>query len=105
MSAAMRPGRGVNTRMRSASSSASSIEWVTNSAVVPLLLPDLQQLVLQVATGLRVERAERLVHRQRLGLGGQGAGDADALAHAARLRLRSARHAGAAQGAGSPSAR
>jgi hypothetical protein len=44
---------------------------------------DLHQRILQVGAGQRIERAERLVHQQHLGLHGQGAGDADALLHAA----------------------
>ncbi len=60
--------------------------------------PDLQQLVLDGAAGQRVQRAERLVQEQQLGVVGKGAGDGHALAHAARQlaglavdRLRSAR--------------
>ena len=44
---------------------------------------DLQQLALQRLARLRIERAERLVHQQHLGIDGERAGDADALLHAA----------------------
>ena len=44
---------------------------------------DLHDAVLQMGAGQRVERAERLVHQQHLGLHGERAGDADALLHAA----------------------
>ena len=46
--------------------------------------PDPAQLVLQDAPRLRIERAERLVHQQHLGLAGERLGDRDALLHAAR---------------------
>ncbi len=44
---------------------------------------DALQLVLQPGTGEGVERAERLVHQQQLGLHRQSPGDADALLHTA----------------------
>ncbi len=44
---------------------------------------DLHQGILHLGTGEGVERPERLVHQEHLGLHGQGAGDADALLHAA----------------------
>ena len=47
-----------------------------------------EQEVLQVALGLGVEGAERLVEQQDVGLRGQRPGDGDALAHAARELLR-----------------
>ena len=40
---------------------------------------DRQQLVLQAAAGQRIQRAERFVQQQGLGLDGQRPGDADAL--------------------------
>ena len=46
---------------------------------------DLQQLVLQFGAGQRIERAERLVKQQHLGLHRQGACNADALLHAAEI--------------------
>ena len=46
-------------------------------------LPDALDLVGEVGAGERVERGERLVHQEHLGLHGERAGDGDALAHAA----------------------
>ncbi len=43
--------------------------------------PDLQQIRLHLATGLGVERAERLVHDEDARVVGQRAGDGDALFH------------------------
>ena len=48
----------------------------------------LQQQVLHRRTGLRIERAERLVHQQELRVHRIGARDRQPLAHAARQRLR-----------------
>src|SRR3546814_1715902 len=45
-------------------------------------------LLLELAPGLLVDRRERLVHQQHLGVDGEGAGKADALAHAARQLVR-----------------
>src|SRR3546814_1002375 len=47
-----------------------------------------QQVLLELAPGLLVDRRERLVHQQHLGVDGEGAGKADALAHAARQLVR-----------------
>ena len=49
---------------------------------------DLQQFVLQVGAGQRIECAERLVEQQQLGFHRQRAGDAHALLHAARHLVR-----------------
>src|SRR6266498_335619 len=49
-----------------------------------LLLPDLQELVLQHHTGLSIQRTERLIHQNDGRLVGQRANDGSALAHAAR---------------------
>ena len=49
---------------------------------------DLHDAVLQVRAGKRVERAERLVHQQDLGLHGECPRDAHALFHAARHFVR-----------------
>ncbi len=46
-------------------------------------LPDVEQIVLQPRSGVRVQRAERLVHQQHRGVIGQRAGQRDALLHAA----------------------
>ena len=46
--------------------------------------PDAQQLALHERAGLRVERAEGLVHQQNAGVDGERARDGGALLHAAR---------------------
>jgi hypothetical protein len=51
-------------------------------------LPDPQQLVLQRLPGLRVQRSERFVHQQHLGIEGEAAGDGDTLLHAAGKLVR-----------------
>ena len=53
-----------------------------------VLAPDAQQLVLQDEARLRVERGERLVHQQHLGLVGHQPRERDALPHAARQLVR-----------------
>ena len=53
-----------------------------------VLAPDAQELVLQDQARLRVERGERLVHQQHLGLVGHQSRERDALAHAARELMR-----------------
>ena len=50
--------------------------------------PDLQELALQLLARERVERAERLVHQQDVGIVGEHARDRDALLHAARQLAR-----------------
>ena len=45
--------------------------------------PQLDQVGAQIFRGQNVERAERLVHQQNIGMHHHGAGEADALAHAA----------------------
>ena len=47
------------------------------------LAPELEQLLLHLLAGQRIERAERLVHQQHAGVAGQRAGQPDPLAHAA----------------------
>ena len=54
-------------------------------------MPDLQQLVLELLAGERVERAERFVHQQDVGVVGEHARDGDALLHAAGKLARIAR--------------
>ena len=58
----IRPGRGLITTTRSASNTASSIEWVMNTTV---FLADSQRLEVQahLLAGEGVERAERLVEQ------------------------------------------
>ena len=83
MISATRPGRGDITTTRSASSTASGIECVTNRMVFGRSLPDAHQLEGQLLARQRVERAERLVHQQDVGIVHQRAADAGALLHAA----------------------
>ena len=80
---ATRPGRGDITTTRSASSTASEIEWVTNSTALRLLGPEAQQFEAHLLARQRVERAEGLVHQQHARVVQQGAADRDALLHAA----------------------
>ena len=68
--------------MRSASVSASSIEWVTKTTVLPRRLPDTEELFLKEKAGLLVEGAERFVHQQEIRIDRQGAGDRNTLPHA-----------------------
>ena len=51
-------------------------------------LPDLQQLVLKLLAGECVERAERLIHQENIGVVGEHARDRHALFHAARQLVR-----------------
>ena len=57
--------------------------WVTNITVAPVLLPDVEQQVLHFHAGEFVERAERLVHQQKLRLVDERTAQRDALLHAA----------------------
>ena len=57
-------------------------------AGVPRAAPEIDHLGAQVLRGQHVERAERLVHAQHLGLRDERPREADALAHAARQLLR-----------------
>jgi len=61
---------------------ASSRSWVMQRGLAHGL-GQVQELVLQAAADQRVQRRERLVHQQDVGIGGERAGQADALLHAA----------------------
>ena len=61
----IRPGRGDITTTRSDRYTASGIEWVTKTTVVPVSAQMPDQLGLHVLAGHLVERAERLVHEQQ----------------------------------------
>ena len=79
------------TRMRSHISTASSILCVTSST--PLIgmrpsHPEIEEVGAQRFGGQHVERRERLVHQQDVGVDDERAGEADALAHAARQLAR-----------------
>ena len=63
--------------------SASSRSWLTKTMVFFSFCCSSMQLVLQMLADQRVERGERLVHQQDVGLGRKGARQADALLHAA----------------------
>ena len=68
MSATTRPGRGDRTTIRSATRIASGMLWVTRTIVVAGALPEAEQLEVEALAGERVERAERLVEEEHLGL-------------------------------------
>ena len=84
MTSWIRPGRGDITTIRVDRNTASGIEWVTNSTVLPRLVPQPQQLLVEHVADDLVERAERLVHQQQIGIERQRARDRGALLHAAR---------------------
>ncbi len=60
------------------------MEWVTKQMVLFGTVPELQQLLVEVVANDLVERAEGLVHQQKIGVEGERAGDRGALLHAAR---------------------
>ena len=84
MISAMRPGRGDITTTRSASTTASVIECVTNSTVLGRSPQIRSSSMRHLLAGQRIERAERLVHQQDVGLVHQRPADRHALLHAAR---------------------
>ena len=71
------------TTTRSASSSASSWSWVTNTVVWPVLVVDFAQPAAEVAAHLGVQGAERLVEQEHARLDGERSGEGDALPLAA----------------------
>ena len=75
MMSMMRPGRGDITTIRVDRNTASGIEWVTKTTVLPVSRPQPQQLLVELVAHDLVERAERLVHQQQLRIEGQRAGD------------------------------
>ena len=80
----MRPGRRDSTIARCARKAASTIEWVTNSTVMPRSRQSSMELLVELLAGDLVERRERLVEQQQVGLGHQRARERGAHAHAAR---------------------
>ena len=86
-----RPGPRFITAIRSLIVSASSWSCVTKTNVMPSSRCRCLSCDLHLLAQLLVERAERLVEQQHLGLEGQGAGERDALALAARELRRAAR--------------
>ena len=75
-SSTMRPGRLDNRITRSPRRTASRTLWVTKITVEPGLAPEPLELVVQHVAGHRVERAERLVHEEHVGLLGERTGRA-----------------------------
>ena len=66
-------GRGADHDDAVGRNTASSTLWVTKTTVLRVAVPDAQQLDLHQLAGLRVERAEGLVHQQDVGLDGERA--------------------------------
>ena len=83
-SAMMRPGRGLITATTSARNTASDDRVGDQQGGGRPLGPDPLQLEVEALAGHLVERAERLVEQQDLGVDHQGPGDGHPLAHAAR---------------------
>ena len=85
-----RRGRAVadSTITRSARKTASGMPCVTSTMVVPVALPEPQQLHVEPLAGQRVEGAERLVQQQHRRVAREGTRDRGALAHAARQLVR-----------------
>ena len=77
------PGRADMTTMRSASIAASSSACVIRKTVAPVSPPQPKHLVAHQQPGLLIERAERLIEKNKARLRHDGARDANALAHAA----------------------
>ena len=88
MTSAMRPGRALMTTTRDDRKTASGIECVTNTTVVPVCSQMRRTSGVHPLAGHLVERAERLVHQQDRRLEGERPGDRDALLHAARQLVR-----------------
>ena len=85
-SARMRAGLRPRTMTRSASSTASSMLWVTRKMLLRrnlLLQPQLHQFAAQVLGREHVERGKRFIHEENFRLDRQGARESDALFHAA----------------------
>ena len=59
------------------------MQWVTNRKVLRSRATSAQQVLLELAARLLVDRRERLVHQQHVGVDRERARQADALAHAA----------------------
>jgi hypothetical protein len=88
ISARTRPGCGDSSRMRLPTTSASSIEWVTNSMVKPTSSHSACSSSCMRAARERVERGEGFVHQQDVRLHGQRARDRHPRLHAAGQRVR-----------------
>ena len=79
----MRPGPGVITKTRSASSAASRTLWVMKKIVEPVRAQMSCSSSCSDVARLRIEGGEGLVHQQHPRLDGQRAGELHALLHAA----------------------
>ena len=79
----LRRSGDASSMMRSARWRASSTSWVTSRTVVGRGGVDVEQQVLHLEPGERIEGAERLVEQQHAGVAGEGAGEGGALGHAA----------------------
>src|SRR5213595_1356918 len=77
------PGRAVITTTRSASATASQVVSDEDDRLARSI-PQLEELILQEQSRLGVERAERLVHQDDLGVVHERADDVRALAHPPR---------------------
>ena len=84
ISAAMRPGRAVITKMVSAKRMASSIEWVTNHSRRPTFFDQPSKLLLEHKPSLCVQRPKRFVKQQDVGLHYQRPRETNSLTHAPR---------------------
>ena len=80
----IRPGRGDITTIRVDRNTASGIEWVTNTTVLPVSAHRRQQLCVELVAHDLVQRSERLVHEQQLRIERQRASDRGPLLHTAR---------------------
>ena len=83
MMSVMRPGRGDITTMRGREEHRLGDRVGDEDHRLLGLRPELQQLLVQMVAHDLVERAERLVHQQQVGIEGERAGDRGALLHAA----------------------
>ena len=74
--------------MRLPSFSASSRSWLTKTMVFLSFFCRSRSSSCSLSRISGIERRERLVHQQDVGVGGEGAGEADALLHAAGQLVR-----------------
>ena len=84
----IRPGRALMTTTRVLRKTASGMEWVTNSTVVPVRAQILEYLGVETLPSHLVERAEGLVHEQQRRLEHERPGDGHSLLHATRELVR-----------------
>ena len=82
-SAPIRPGRGVITITRCDRYTDSNTECVTKMTVLRRLAPQREQIVVEPEAGDLVERRERFIHQQDVGIGDQRARERYPHLHAA----------------------